>query len=583
MATIPFSKIQSIIKLNPNKSLIQVAKTQADNLMMQVYGVGLQDGLPQYGYFESKAIYSERKQGAISNQDLFERILKREEMVWSAQGGSITYEGLNPSQTLQFDSRLDNIRYRMSIRKWVKEFALNAYRTDPMSVLYIEVSEDATQIYPTYKSIACIYDYSTTGRKVEYVAFSLTVADCLAFGISDSDFDKMQPQQVTTYYRFVDDTFDYIVKNTDGVVTEISGQTKPNLFKQVPAIVTSDLINFSNPAKFSSPLDRMLELSSNFLNDRSIRNLSKKLTGFPKIVEPLVQCGTCSGTGYLSGAACPECTLPGQTKGTGYKLETKVSDVMRIPIGVDDKFKWQDYFGYASPDVKIWDKQDTSLNDLENFMTDTYWGTVNRVTTTGPTQGKEGLDSNKTATQVNQDIQPIYTRLNLTADWAEQTENSLCDFIGQYLYPASFKQSQRTYGRYYILETPDDILQEYLGAKGKGSPQATLNEILSKYYHSLYKENKVKLAIALKLMAVEPFVHYKTMEVETMNPARIDFVCKMYFSEWLQTLQEAYLIVTKQEQMVSDLVEYANAKAVLQPELLIAPTVGVTDTIKSTQ
>lgn len=577
MAIIPFAQIQQIIKLNPNKILISNAKSRADNLMMHVFGDGLQNSLPRYGYFESQDIHNERKQGAISNQDLFERILKREEMVFTAQGGVSYYDGLSPEQTVQFDARLDNIRFNMSVRKWIKEFALNAYRTDPMSVLFIEISKDGKQIYPTYKSIACIFDYSTTGRRVEYIAFVMTVGDCVNFGINDPLHKDMQSGQVTSYYRFVDDSFDYIVKNENGIVNEISKLT--NTFGQVPAIITSDLINFSNPSKFSSPLDRTIELAQEFLQDRSIRNLSKKYTGFQKVIEPLLQCGTCSGTGYLSGKACPDCTLPGQLKGTCYKLITKVSDVARFPIDVDSQFDFKKYFGYIAPDISTWDKQDTSLNDTENFMVDTYWGTVNRTTTTGPTQGETGLDSNKTATQVNEDMKPIYARLNMTADWAEQTENALCDFIGKCIFKDAFKKSARTYGRYYILETPDEIRVTYLDAKTKGAPQATLNEMLSKYYHSLYAENKIKLNIALKLMVVEPFVHYSVSEVQTMNTARIDFVCKMYFSEWLATLQEAYLVITQAEKMVADLVAYAEQKAILAPELLIPPTVAVGERI----
>lgn len=578
---VPFPQIQQIIKLNPNKQLIENARIVANNLMMQVYGVGLQDSLPKYGYFESDAIHTERKQGAISNKDLFERILKREEMVFTAQGGVSYYDGLNPEQTLLFDAVLDNIRYNMTIRKWVKEFALNAYRTDPMSVLYVEVSPSGLQVYPTYKSISCIYDYKTTGRKVEYIAFNMTVGDCLNFGVIDPDLDNMQSGQITSYYRFVDDAFDYIVKNTDGIISEYSKLSL--LFDSVPAIITSDLINFQNPAQFSSPLDRTIELAQEFLQDRSIRNLSKKYTGFQKVIEPLLQCGTCNGTGYLSGAACPECTTGRQDKGSGFKLVTKVSDVARFPIDVDSQFDFKKYFGYIAPDITTWDKQDTSLNDTENFMVDTYWGTVNRTTTTGPTQGETGLDSNKTATQVNEDIKPIYARLNTTADWAEQTENALCDFIGEYLYPGSFKKSARTYGRYYILETPDEIRVTYLDAKAQGAPQSTLNEILSKYYHSLYAENKIKLNIALKLMAVEPFIHYTTIQVQTMNPSRVDFFCKMYFSEWLATLEEGYLVITKPDKMLADLVAYSAKKMVLPADLLVPPTVGITETIRNTQ
>lgn len=571
MAKLSLPQIQAIIKDNPNKAVLTAARTKANNLMMHVFGVGLDTALTQYQYFESAEVHGERKAGAISNMDLFERILKREEMVFNAQGGVSFYDGLTPPQTLALDAELDTIRYGMNIRKWVQNFALNAYRTDPMSLLFVEISLTGDKVYPTYKSVACIYDYATTGRRVEYVVFTLTVGDCRSFGVVDTTLDNMRAGETTNYYRVVDDNGDYIYKNEEGVIIEISELAKTHPFKQVPAIITSDLINFANPSNFNSPIDKTIELAGEFLKDRSIRNLSKKYTGFPKSIEPLLQCGTCNGTGYLSGAACPECTTARQDKGSGYKLKTKVSDVTRISLDPDGKFKIQDYFAYITPSIETWDKQDTSLNDLENFMTDTYWGTVNRTTTTGPTAGETGLDSNKTATQVNQDMKPIYNRLNQTADWAETTENSLCDFIGMYTFPDAFKKSSRTYGRYYILETPDEIREQYLEAKTKNAPQSTLNEILSKYYHSLYAENKIKLSVALKLMRVEPFLHYSVAEVQIMNPSRLDFFCKMYYSEWLATLEEGYLLIGKVELLRADLVKYATEKMVDVEDLLTPP------------
>jgi hypothetical protein len=562
---VPFPQIQEIVKLPPNAGLISEAKTTADKLMMHVFGIGLNGSIPKYGYFESQEIYNERKVGAISNKDLFARLLQREEMVFTAQGGVSFYEGLGPAETLAFDELLDNIRYNMTIREWVKEFGLKAYRTDPMSLLYVEVGEDGSLIYPTYKSISCIYDYVTTGRKVEYVCFSLTVGDCRNFGVKDDTLKDMASGQVTNYFRFVDDDWDYILKNDNGVV--LVYDEKPNIFEVVPAIVTSDLINFTNPQKFLSPLEYVIELADTFLTDRSIRDLSKKYSGFPKTIEPLVQCGRCDGTGTVSGAACPDCTPAGWVKGTGYKLLTKVSDSMKIPI-TDDNFDYKKYFGYVSPDVKVWDKQDTSLNDTENFMRDVYWGTYNRQSTTGPTVPQSTIE--ETATKTLADLQPIYTRLNLTADWAEGTENALCDLIGKFKF-ANFEGSTRTYGRYYILETPDELLVEYLDAKSQGCPVSTLNEILSKYYHSFYAENKIKLTIQLKLMNVEPFVHYSVVQVQAANPAKIDFVQKMYFSEWLAGKDQAYLLAAKEPAMVADLLAYATAKIALAPELVAEP------------
>jgi hypothetical protein len=580
--TADFEQITSIIKNNPAKGLISDARATADKLMMHVFGRNLQNSITNYGYFENNDVYKERKAGAISNKDLFARLLQREEMVFSAQGGASYYDGLNEGQTLEFDATLDNIRFNTTIRKWIKEFALNAYRTDPMSVLFIEVSTDGKKAYPTYKSISCIYDYQTNGRSVEYICFKLTAQDCANFGIVDETLKDLPAGDATEYYRFVDDSFDYILKNEDGVIKIYNGKNGqvPNRFKVVPAIVSSDIINFTNTAKFESPLFDVIELADTFLTDRSIRDLSKKYSGFPKAIEPLLNCGTCGGTGYLSGAACPACTLPGQDKGTGFKLTTKVSDVARFPIDDKSGFDFNKYFGYIAPPVDVWNKQDTSLNDTENFIRDVYWGTYNRQSTTGPTKGQATIE--ETATKTLADLQPIYERLNLTADWAESTENALCNLLGFFYFDKTFIKSIRTYGRDYILETPDELIAQYLDEKTKHAPQTTLSDTLRKYYHARYNDNKVKLHVMLKLMNVEPFVHYTATEVQSMNTAKIDEVCKVYYNEWLATVDDNYLVVTDEKIMTANLLAYATAKSLEAPYLIVDPTLTITDNIRTT-
>jgi hypothetical protein len=43
------------------------------------------------------------------------------------------------------------------------------------------------------------------------------------------------------------------------------------------------------------------------------------------------------------------------------------------------------------------------------------------------------------------------------AEWAEKTEMMLADLIGMYWFDG-YKKSQIGYGRYYVLDTPDDLM-----------------------------------------------------------------------------------------------------------------------------
>lgn len=583
MATISFDKVQLLIKNNPSKDLVSKARDYSKKLRLNVLGDDACNSMAQNEYFENADVYGERKKNATSNADLFARLLHREEMVFSAKGGASFYAGLNPKQTIEFDATLDKIRFNMTIRKWVKEFALEAYRVDPMGVLFIEVDADNVA-YPTYKSTDSIFDYETNGRKLEYICFRLTVAEAIQLltnaGIDITEYLDLKEgplSNYSNYYRFVDDNEDRLIKNTGGSPTEI--HTLPIPFKTVPAIIASDLIDFKNNQNFLSPVHKTIELSQSFFQDRSIRDLSKKFNGFPKGWEPQATCEQCGGNGFLSASACPGCTPPGAEKGTGFKLRTKVADSIKVPLprageqGID----MANYFGYATPPIEIWDKQDTSLNDIESAMNDTYWGTTSVQSTTGPQVGDKKIQ--ETATKTLTDLQPIYARLNKTADWAEDTENALCNFIGEKMFADTFKDSVRTYGRYYILETPDELMEMYLDMKLKGAPQTALFDVLSKYYHAMYANDQVQLAIKLKLMDVEPFIHQTAVQVQAMNPSRLDFFTKLYFSEWLATKQSTYLLTTTKELLIADLQTYATEKMVEVTELLTPPTVGISERV----
>jgi hypothetical protein len=86
----------------------------------------------------------------------------------------------------------------------------------------------------------------------------------------------------------------------------------------------------------------------------------------------------------------------------------------------------------------------------------------------------------------------------------------------------------------------------------------------------------------LKLMNVEPFVHYTATEVQSMNTAKIDEVCKVYYNEWLATVDDNYLVVTDEKVMTANLLAYATVKSLEAPYLIVDPTLTITDNIRTT-
>lgn len=572
-----FEQIQAIVTDNPNKSVIAKGQEMANKLMLHLHGMGMDAAIKRCDHFVSEELFKVQKDYAISNKDLFSRLLQQEDMVFSARGGS-THFHMADSEENQMNEMLDNVRYGMNLRKWVQNFALQAFRADPMGVIFMEVepmivNADGTmnepKAYPTYKSIHCIYDYQNNGRQLEYICFKLKKAECIAYGITDEELKALSSTADTSYFRIVDDKKDVIVRKKDGHVSLVTNITQKNPianpWNKTPGFVISNLIRFNNTSEFVSPLDFVIELADCFLNDRSVRDLQKKYHGFAKAIEPLLTCPTCMGEGYVAGSACPSCTVNGAPKGSGYKLKTKVSDVAKFPLEIleSGSFDFRKIFGYISPDIDGWEKQDSSLEDLEEMMEMTYWGTVRMRR---PQPGKSGSKGEAiTATESNSNEAPKEARLNITADWAETTENMIADFIGKYWFEASWKRSSISYGRDYILKTADELMDIYQSLRSKGAPDFSMDEALEKYYRARYQNNPVMMVKYLKMLDVEPFPHMTALQAKNVVTDFTDFNCKLYFGEWSNTIPEAFWINKKPEDLRVLLKDYVTAKAIKEP------------------
>lgn len=534
-------QIRDIVINNPNKSLIDAGKEMATKNMRHVHGTNLASAITKSDYFENDQVYNVRKQYAISNRDMFGRLLQQEEIIFAARGGSSNFH-LSEDQESEMNGILSNVRYDLSLRKWIKNFALPAYRCDPMGIFFMEVEQlqevaegqtpNDPKAYPTYKSIHSIHDYLPTGRRLEYVCFKLTVADAKAFGVNDPDLKGMSGSSDSPYFRFCDDAKDMIVKRVEDkviIATNVDKNPIKNEWDRTPGFIISDLIQFDNPQLFVSPLYPVIELADCFLYDRSIRDLQKKFHGFAKAIEPLLKCSTCAGNGFVSGQPCPDCTPKGASKGIGYKLHTKVADVAKFPLEILEQggFDFRRIFGYVTPDIESWNKQDMSLTDLENLIHMTYWGTSNQIQ---QQQNKE-TGEQKTATEVRVNNKPKEAKLNMIADWAEKTESMIADFIGRFWFDG-FKSADIAYSRNYILETPAELWTAYQDMRTKGATETALDEALTKYYSALYESNPTQLAICKKLMIIEPFVHLTAIQTKGVVLNQLDFIKKLYFGDW---------------------------------------------------
>jgi len=526
------TEIIEIIKCNPNKENISYGVELNERLDKCISGENLDDFFKRNEYFETKEIHKERKK-TTSNKDLIGRILQKEEMVFNARGGSCIYEGITEDQQKKINITIDNLRMGMNLRSWIKEFANRAYEIDPMGVCFIE--KDSTgNPYPTYKSIKSVYDYHSNGQSLDYVCFTLTNKEADDFEVPDVEFEKLKPNDQSKYFRFVDETSDYIFKKENNVISLVElkedgkKMTFDHKFGKCPGIIFSDIPYIKNTQRFVSKLDKIIELAEVYQYDRSVRDLTKKFHGFPKHYEPAMKCPKCTD-GYIGGVICQDCN------GTGRKKITSVSDTIVIPLEMlveNSSMNVANIFGYVTPPITTWDKQDDSLSDLENLMMDCYWGTDNRKFSKG---ANLGTTLQETATKTMTNLQPVYARLERTAEWAEKFENKVVDFVGIALFGEKFKATIK-YGHDYILESTDQIYVQYLEYKLKGSPQYILNDYLERYLRSNYQNNPIELAVALKMMEVEPFIHYTAVECLALNLDDQTMKEKVFFPEWYSSL-----------------------------------------------
>lgn len=563
---VKFEQIQDIILNNPGKSIIDHAVSYSEKLRLHVHGVGMDKAIRHCQEFSNKDIFKVQKDYALSNVDLMRRLLQLEDMVFSAGGGSVNY-GLPENKEQILNAKLSKIRHGMPLRKWVKNVAREAYRVDPYGVIFIEMSQASVdgsgnlvkrEAYPTYKSITTIYDYQTNGRVVEWICFNLSKAEAIAFGIQDEKLKDYPDEKKTNYFRFVDDRKDLIVNKVDSKTVRIAEkitQKNPilNPWGRTPAFVVSDIMQYDDSRKFLSPLNDVVELANSFLYDRSIRELQKKFHGFLKAVEPLLTCPECNGQGSVDGKECEAC------KGTGYKLQTTPKDVAKFPIEILKEvpgFDFSKLFGYVSPDIRIWEKQDTSLSDIENYMRATYYGISLDTKTEGASTSNT---QNETATRTSQNWRPVESRLNTSADWAESTENMIVDFIGKDLFPNEFKQSSSRYGRDYVLRGVNEYLEEYMTMRKSGVPDFELDDAMDRYLRALYQNNPIMLAISRKKMQVEPFPHIKLSEARNIIGEE-NYMLKMYYGEWQDTVDKSDWVTESRESLQSKLLAYVKTK-----------------------
>lgn len=597
MKSYSLAQISDIVNRRPNARRIVAGQRLNKKMLMHLHGVGMKGSLAKIKNFEyDDDLYNIRKQYAMSNVDVFARLLQEEKQVFTARGGSISF-GLPKAQETQMRIAISDVVYGKSLRKWIEEFGINAFRCDPMGVIFFEIdrpqdyegAEDVEagaqpenekpKCYPVYKPTSQIWDYKNDGQQLEYICFILTNDELVEYGIQEpqtsNDITALQNKRTEAlkqqqYFRFVDGSKDIIIKREGIVCVELqlkNGFQNPikNTWGYVPGFVVSNIIKFSDPGSMDTPLNAVVELADTFLKDRSVRDLQKLLHGFAKAVEPIVTCGTCLGEGITAGKACPNCSQPGQERGSGKEMRTTIGKSLKLPLEILNqdqapRFNFKNIFGYVTPDIESWDKQDLSLEMLYQVMYKVIWGCAE---VTQPQQTGKQQDQQKTATEVVTNLQPKYSHMNFIADWAERTENMMANILGHYVTGKPI-ESQINLSRNYIFESPETIIQRYYDMCKSPSPDSARDELYMRYVACLYNDNPTMAQVLEKKFMVEPFPHNGSGEVEASPITLVeDKICKRYFGEWSGTLDVNAWTAQDIKTLKASLLVFAKAKAVI--------------------
>lgn len=567
-----FGEIEKIIKENPGRKKISEGCEYLKQMRRHIYGEGLEtylDGNATLETYEKKEARKIRSKYAKSNKDLFSRLGRPIDKIFTAKGGSVYYN-LGDEQQKKAVQLSQNIGSNLSIRKWIELFWKPHMLDDPFGVIFMEIlpekqvvlaqKEGRSFVYPTYKPITSIYDYQTNGDKLEWIVFTLTPEEKAEVGIKADD----------QAFRVVDDAFDmYVIKEKTGAdridtVRILDRYTLINYFGQVPGVLNSDLPDAAYEDYVVSFYDDILELAEQFLLKGSVKVTHDFLHGFPKYSEFASSCSTCKGTGVYDGAKCSSCG------GSGKSWITDVSKtkLLTMPTSKEDAVILPAQIGaYISPDKTFYEIATDDLQLLEDLMNFTLWGTQSQIKTSGMSLQQEVRD---TATKVMADIKPEADRLFVISEMAEKRHKFILDLSIRVQISFSYPGSSVNYGRRYILESPDVLLSRYSLQRTQGAPINVLDVLLNEFYDALYQTDPVALAVAKKLMYVEPLVHSEASELIDMMIADEDYKAKLFYSEWLSQVEEATLIIEDIATLRADLYAYTGAKNLKPPP---APTV----------
>ena len=125
------------------------------------------------------------------------------------------------------------------------------------------------------------------------------------------------------------------------------------------------------------------------------------------------------------------------------------------------------------------------------------------------------------------------------------------------------------YGRRYIIESPDAILDKYQMAKEKGANNVILDRLYNEYLTAKHGNDPQWLRVELLKSEVEPYLHMSPEMVNAIFGA-VETSKKVKFTEWWKTLDDKAKEKTA-EQLKSDYAVWFTSQEQPQPQVTEEP------------
>lgn len=490
-------------------------------------------------HIESEQRAAARKKYSKDIRSLFARILQPRSNVFTASGGSVVNDIKSETIKTKVVDSLNEFKGQKSIEKYLSETFFNLQDVDPNGVLFLEYIEDK-DIYPTYKSIADIHDYKSNGQLLEYIIFA---------PVNVVEGNNPQYQE----WRIVDDVKDYRIKQSGQTFTIITDKTFEHPFGNVPAVILSN-INKSGSEVRLSPLNPIEPDAEDYARDKSILTIYKYQVGFPDHWRYEKECRSCKGSTVAPNGTdvCKVCN------GKGNMRKNDVTDITIIDLPREgDPIVAPNLAGFNAPDLETWRQYKVDLIDWEHSMESTMWGTR-----------KVEKETMETATGRVLDVQPLINELNEYADSVEWVHNQFTDWVIDWVNGSAQEEHSYTtiYGRGYIVESSEALLERYNLSVKDGSNNTILDKQLSEYINAKYQNNAV-LRNEMQLKSeVEPYIHTTTINVHLMFGA-VEANKKVLFVDfWEQSDREG-----DAKKLISDFDTYFATNNSIKPPEPTAP------------